>query len=402
MTTAADIFDRLSAIAEDPVGYAQDWKGRQGRKVVGVLPMNFPLELVHAAGALPFVVQESREPITIGHSLIFEFYCGYTRSITDQAATHQLDVLDGLFLVDHCVALLGAADAIRFALPDLPIFLAQFTASMDEPWTKDEVAAKVADLRRRLGELTGTPPTDADLRRSIALYNRDRQILRQIYELRRRGRIAITAAQMQVLVKSAMVMDVEEHLELLGEFMDVIALDDLERPGGVRLHLSGHFCHAPRPELLSLIESCGATVIDDDLYTGYRFISTDVHGDLDPEQALVGWYFERNDKVPCSTRAQKTVDWETYLIDSVEESGAEGVIILLPKFCEPHMLYYPELRKALLARDIPHLLLETEHEGLPVETVRVRMEAFVERIKRGVPTRLEHGLTRPSQAGESK
>ena len=51
------------------------------------------------------------------------------------------------------------------------------------------------------------------------------------------------------------------------------------------------------------------------------------------------------------------------------------------KFCEPHMLYYPQLRKRLTERGIPHLLIETEHEGVPVESVRTRIEALLERIR---------------------
>jgi len=34
-------------------------------------------------------------------------------------------------------------------------------------------------------------------------------------------------------------------------------------------------------------------------------------------------------------------------VEAVEASGAEALIHLMPKFCEPPMLYYPELRKAL-------------------------------------------------------
>ena len=126
-------------------------------------------------------------------------------------------------------------------------------------------------------------------------------------------------------------------------------------------------------------------VVDDDLFTGYRYISTDVPETGDPCDGLTRWYFDRNNNVPCSTRAQKTVDWETYLVKSIQQSGAGGVIILMVKFCEPHMLYYPELRKELDRCNIPHLLIETEHEGLPLESLRTRVEALLERINRDAP-----------------
>jgi len=383
MAGAEDLFAALASAADDPVGYARGWKQRTGRKVVGILPMNFPAELVHAAGALPLMIQEGQAPITLGRAYLFEFYCGYTRSLVDQAATGQFDGIDAFFLVDHCVALLGAMDAMRFELPDRPIVLGQFSASMDEPWNRPQVRAEIDMMRGRLSEICGAPVSDADLAGGIALSNENRRLLRRLYELRRTGATGIGSARMQVLVKSGMVMDVAEHTRILRELLPLIEAE--KRQQGVRLHLSGHFCHAPPPALLDMIESCGAVVVDDDLYTGFRHIATDVREGGDPAEALVAWYFDRNERVPCATRAQKSVDWEGFLSGAVTASQADAVVMLMPKFCEPHMLYYPELRKELDRRSIPHLLIETEHEGLPLEVLRTRVEALIERVQRGAP-----------------
>lgn len=91
---------------------------------------------------------------------------------------------------------------------------------------------------------------------------------------------------------------------------------------------------------------------------------------------------QRNINAPCPTRVTSKVDWDTYLLNSLAESRSVGVVVLMAKFCEPHMLYYPELRKALEEHDVPSLLIETEHEGIPVETLRTKMETFIERIRR--------------------
>jgi benzoyl-CoA reductase subunit C len=386
MRKTEEILAALTRIADNPNAYAESWKRVHTGKVIGVFPMNFPTELVHAAGALPVVVQESRAPITLGRSLLYEFYCGYTRSLTDQAATKQLDVFDAFFFVDHCVALLGAVDAMRFELVNKPIYLAQYTASMDEAWTPPEIRKKVESLRSQLEAFCGTSISSDSLTNSIRTFNHNRQLLRHVYDLRRSGRIRIGATQMQILVKSSMVMDVDEHAKLLTELVANLEIEQAESPTLVRLHLSGHFCHAPPTELLDMIEECGAMVVDDDLFTGFRYISTDVVEVGDPIDALTRWYFDRNTNVPCATRAQKTVDWETYLVKSIEKSRADGVIVLMAKFCEPHMLYYPELRKELNRREIPHLLIETEHEGLPIESLRTRVEAMLEGIRRAAFT----------------
>ena len=150
----------------------------------------------------------------------------------------------------------------------------------------------------------------------------------------------------------------------------------------LRVFLSGHLCHAPKPAVLDLFEQCGCTVVDDDLYHGFRFIFADVAETGSPIEALSSWYLERSKKVPCPTRAVKGLDWEQYLLTAVERSRAQGLIILMAKFCEPHMFFYPEIKEAFEKHGIPHLLVETEHEGMALESLKTRVEAFVEIAKR--------------------
>jgi bcr-type benzoyl-CoA reductase subunit C len=344
--------------------------------------MNFPSELVHATGALPVIVQESRTPITEGRSLLPEFYCSYTRSVADQAAVGELDVFDAFVLADHCVQLLGAVDVIRWAKPTIPTHFAQFISSMDDPWSRGQVEDKVRSLQAEVEEIVGVTVTADSLGHSIRLFNENRALLREFYALRVAGKLRITASQMQTLVKSSMVMDIEEHTALLTNVLSGLDPETVAPGSLVRMHLSGHFCAPPKPELLDVIEECGILVVNDDLYHGSRYISTDVPEDGDPFDALASWYLERNISAPCGTRVQRDVDWETYLVDSLRESEADGVIVLMVKFCEPLMLYYPELRKSLDQHDIPELLIETEHDGLASEAVRTRVETFVERIRR--------------------
>lgn len=378
----APLMATLRAAADDPAKYAQDWKAVHHRPVIGSFPMNFPSEIVHAAGALPVIVQESRTPITEGRSMLAEFYCGYTRSVADQAAIGELDVFDGFVAADHCVQLLGAVDAIRYTRPDKPVHFAQFTSAMDDEWSKSRVDSRISELRTEIETVVGTAFTPADLAASIKVFNTNRRLLRELYDLRRSGRVRITASEMQLLVKSSMVMDIEEHTSLLTQLRESLVIHDTAPDSVVRLHLSGHFCHAPRPEILDVIEESGGLVVDDDLYTGFRYISTDVPEDGDPLVALSTWYMDRNLNAPCPTRVTGKVDWDTYLLSSLEASRSVGVIVLMAKFCEPHMLYYPELRKALEEHGVPSLLIETEHEGIPVETLRTKMETFIERIRR--------------------
>lgn len=377
-----NIIASFKTVASRPLAYARAWKERTGGQVIGSFPMNFPGELAHAAGVLPMIIQESDEQITVGHGLLYPFYCGYTRSTVDQAAKGDLAVLDAIMFGDHCVQLLGAADAVRMALPDTRVIYFQLISSMCDPWTFGRARETFLGLKDEMEEFLGRSVSDEALRASIEVFNRNRQLIRRLYEMRMTGEAPLTATQMQHIVKSSMVMDKVEHSALLDRLFEALEAQPLTKPRGIRLHLSGHFCQAPKPEILDLIEECGAVIVGDDLYHGFRYISTDVDADGDPLDALAKWYLARNTGVPCPTRVQNDVDWDAFLLEAMRKEKADGMIVLMAKYCEPHMYYYPEVKEAFEKADMPHLLIETEHESMALESLRTRVETFLEIIKR--------------------
>ena len=376
-----NILTKFAQAATRPMDYAKQWKRDTGGRVIGIFPMHFPAELAHAAGALPIVVQEDEEPITIGQSQVFSFYCGYNRSLIDQALRGEFDVLDAILFGDHCVQLLGTADVIRAHLPGKPILFNQLCSILDADWAMEETRATFRQLWLELETLTGTKIDEASVNASIRLFNRNRSLMRRIYDLRRAGETTLSARNMQHIVKSSMVMDKAQHTALLEELVTGLA-QAAPKARSVRVFLSGHLCHAPKLSLLDLFEDSGCTVVDDDLYTGYRFIFADIAEAGTAIDGLASWYLTRSQKVPCPTRAVKGLDWEQYLLQAVAQSRAQGLIILMAKFCEPHMFFYPEIKEAFEKNGIPHLLVETEHEGVALESLKTRVDAFVELVGR--------------------
>ncbi len=367
--------------ATAPMDYAAQWKAKSGGRVIGLLPMHFPGELAHAAGCLPVVLQDDDEPITIGQAQVFNFYCGFNRSIVDQTMRGNFDGLDAIMFGDHCVQLLGTADVIRAERPQLPILFNQLCTTLDANWALRETRGTFTQLWKELETLAETRITPEAARRSISLFNRNRAQMRELYEMRRNGLVSIPGRHMQTIVKSSMVMDKEEHVAL----MDTLLRDLPRNPphgGDVPVYLSGHMCHAPKPEIIDMIEESGARVVNDDLFVGWRFIHADMDETMEPVEAMAQWYVEKNRRLPCPTRTIKGLDWEDYLLAEVKKSDARGLVVLMVKFCEPHMYFYPEIREAFDRSGIPHLLIETEHEEMPIEALKTRVETFVEIARR--------------------
>jgi benzoyl-CoA reductase subunit C len=377
------ILNQLAQIAANPNETARAWKAATGGRVIGSFPMHFPAEVIHAAGALPIILQESNDPITVGHGAMYPFFCGYTRSVVDQAAKGDFSYLDAIMFGDHCVQMLSAADVIRIRMPDIQVGFYQFIPALKDNWSFENAERSLRRLIEGIEEELDVVIDEDRLRASIRLFNENRRLIRELYDLRRAGAIRLSSLEMQYVVKSSMVMDKAAHNALLGELVAAVKANRAgSRSGGVPVYLSGHLCQAPKLDVLAMIEECGAVVVDDDLYHGFRYISLDADEMGDPVKSLTRWYLNRNTIVPCPTRLDPKTDWDSWLLKSARAAQAQGLIVLLAKYCEPHYFFYPRIKKTFETSGFPHLLLETEHETTAGGSMRVRIESFVEMIKR--------------------
>jgi benzoyl-CoA reductase/2-hydroxyglutaryl-CoA dehydratase subunit BcrC/BadD/HgdB len=70
-----------------------------------------------------------------------------------------------------------------------------------------------------------------------------------------------------------------------------------------------------------------------------------------------------------------------HFVKKVESSNAEGVIFTRLKFCDPEGFDHPDIKKALDAKGIPSLLIESELSATDVGAVTTRIEAFAEQLE---------------------
>jgi benzoyl-CoA reductase subunit C len=178
-----------------------------------------------------------------------------------------------------------------------------------------------------------------------------------------------------------MLMPKEEHSELLESLLQDLEKRSSTHQEGIQLYLSGHLCQGPKADILDLIEGTGGLIIDDDLYTGYRYFAVDVEIDGRPTEALARRYLDKT--IPIPTLSDETIRWDQYIVEKVRDSGVQGVIVLIAKYCEPHLFLYPFIKKSLTEAGVPHLMLESEHEVVSLEGMKTRLQAFMEMLGKG-------------------
>lgn len=146
----------------------------------------------------------------------------------------------------------------------------------------------------------------------------------------------------------------------------------------VNVVLEGAFCEAPPLDLIDAIESAGCQIVEDDLAIGWRIFREDVLVEGDPVAALADAYLAgsaytsvRHDSARPRTRG---------LLERVESSRADAVILASAKFCEPALFDYVLFRRALDERGIPHLKIEFEEKMWTFERLRNEIETFTESL----------------------
>lgn len=373
-----EILQRFEAIVQDPTEHLRQWKTQHGKQIIACVPMHFPEEIIHAAGLLPVMTWTSPEPFTVAQAHVPSFFCGVVRGIVDMALRGRLACLDGIVFPDTCLQVRGIKNILHWNYPCafqhllyLPPVLGRPTSSV---FLRDQLRRFKTDFETFIGHEI----TDQALRQSLTAYNRNRGLLRDLYALRRDRPGLLKAREVLAIVFSSMLMPKEAHSDLLAELLVQLKRTTPANGSGVRLVLAGSLCEAPQVALLDLLEEAGAVVVDDDLYTGSRYFVQDTEANGSPMEALARRYEQMMAR--CPSRIDHEHHWGPYLIDLVRQSHAQGVVNWMVKYCEPHNLWYPDVKRSLEAAGIPEFLLETEHEITSLEQIKTRFQVFVEML----------------------
>jgi len=229
--------------------------------------------------------------------------------------------------------------------------------------------------KESLEKVFGVLITDEDLIYAIELHNTNRQLLRQVFQLRRHKPPLLTGTEFLAIVLSSMLTRKEEHNQLLQRLLAQIN-DDFSNKGDdlPRIMLVGS--ELDNLDIVRLIEEPGAVVVADDLCTGLRYFWNDCVLRQEPLLDLARRYL---DVIPCPTKYPIEPRYGQ-IFNLIEEYEVQGVIILLQKFCNPHEFELPHLQGLLRDRGIPFICIELD-TTYSAEEIQNQAEALIERIE---------------------
>lgn len=376
------VFAACRESAQDPeFSVARSWlKAHPGRKAIGCFPVYCPVELIHASGMLPMGIigAGNQIEITFADSRFQSFVCSIVKSTLELGLTNRLSFLEGMLFHSICDPARNLASVFQRNFPDLFVEYIHFPQNFTSPLGRQYLAREYRRILEGLEQRSGHVATTEDLNRSIALYNRIRARLREIYRIRTETPHLISAAESFVLTRAGTLMAPEDFLSLLDQVLRELPSRPSKPKDRIRVVLEGSFCELPPVGLIETLEQAGCYILDDDFLRGWRWFTQDVPMQDDPLAALAESYSER--AYYSGTKHDSRESKAEHLIRLAREKKADAVVFQAAKFCEPALFDYALYRKALEDAKIPHLLLEFEEKTWSFDRVRSEAETFVESL----------------------
>ncbi|MBU2055818.1 MAG: 2-hydroxyacyl-CoA dehydratase family protein [Proteobacteria bacterium] len=381
--------DECHEILADPYDYIRRFKAESQRKVVGTFCSYAPEEIILAAGGHPFRVFGSGEKIRLAEAHLQSYCCSLVRGALEDALGGRLDFLDGVVFPHTCDSIQRLSDIWRLNVGRCFHTDLVLPVKLDTDSARQYMIDVLRRFRGELAEKLGVTISDDDLRGAIRLCNRIRIALTRIDDLKSERPGILKGSDFYALTRAAMILDRKRAASLLEEVAEELEKKSagqaatgaevkgaaVSGPAPKRVILSGGVCN--HPDIYTVVEEAGGTVVGDDLCTGSRSFSGMIDETADPITAIAGRYLAR---VVCPAKHRGLADRADHLVRLVRQKRAQGVVFFLLKFCDPHAFDYPYLKEALDREGILSMVIEVE-DRLPADgQLRTRFEAFVEMI----------------------
>lgn len=349
-----------------------------GRKAVGHLLTDVPVEILHSLGLYPVLIYSHGGAAGRGREHFQSFTCTYGRGSLDLLLDGTFSFLHGVITPFICDTTRCVDIVLREQKPVKFVECFRPPKSQTGPSAYEYLVGELKRFSESIASWDGLKVNEQAIADSISIYNKARGLLRRAEALREISPDvyfdvcrAFTVLPVEVFIEAA-----EKEIPQLLEGLR--AEKNKGATKKVRIILAGKM---PEPRgLPHAVSAMGGSVVGDDMAVGARLFARDVEESDDVFGALAK---RQLNQIPFAGLLQPLEDRPDFLIRLARERKADGVILLTLKFCEIFELDAPEVRERLTKENISTLVLETDIGEALSGPARTRLEAFLEMLQHG-------------------
>lgn len=336
-----------------------------------------PLELIYAAGFIPYRVVGHSDPIEHADSYISPNFCQFVKSTIDVAIEGGYEFLEGVVFVNSCDAMRRLYDVWKKYVPS------KFTYIIDIPMGYSSLGYKYLrnefeKLKIALENHTSQRIEDEKVEESIDTFIESRSLFQSINSLRLENPSQINGSEIVNITLDFFKADPKTWNEgIRKKVANILEKTNKDRNNNKpRIILSGSPIHDV--DFLTFIEECGLNVVYEEMCTGSKFFDMKIEKTKNPLDSLSKAYLNRT---PCA-RMMKIEERAEKLIEISKKFNTNGIIHHSLKFCDTYLYDVPRLRELLIEKGLSVLFLESDGTLGSLNQLKTRVEAFSEMIRK--------------------
>ena len=332
-----------------------------------------------------------RAPLTgsldISSYYMSNFICDYCKSLLERGIEGGYNFLSALLATETCSEMNRALE--HFELLHLVDNEQFFVTFLDMPFkvTDNTVRHYVDQLRRKvlepLHEVYGVDVSDDALRKAVAEHNEICRILTEIGQFRKEENPRITGYEYHILNLVSYTCPKALILPYLRETLAEVKTREADAQKNYRVRVAVVGSEIDDPDLIRLIESCGALVVADRYCYG-SFPGRQEIVLTDGEDALTQvcrWYLQHTE-CPRQSALHRVQYRNDHVAQLVHDFKADGAIYEQMKFCT-YWSYERVIANQVMPRDYGIHILSIDRPYIAGQSgqLRTRVQAFVESLE---------------------
>jgi benzoyl-CoA reductase/2-hydroxyglutaryl-CoA dehydratase subunit BcrC/BadD/HgdB len=354
---------------------------KEGNKIVSYIPAGYvPEEIIWAGGAIPVALNRGGDHDAVMKSIEFmpRVYDTYSRcQIGYWGLGEPLYHISDLMVVPCVDKNVQAIGDCWEMWTDTELFRLGVPRNNTTAHAYKYYNAILNVLKEKIEQLTGKKITDAKLREEIDIANKMRSLLRQISESRKSETPPISGSDYVKLHHASFLADRKYMVDYLDSLNK--GLKDKKGKKGPRVFLVGSSIAEGDYKIYDLLESAGVNVVMEDFSGGMRPYWEQVENSGDPITALTNGYFRDRALLPASFRPSN--GRLSRLLQLAKDYKADGVVCYTMLYHESHEIEGIHFGRLAEKEGFQFLRLTSDYDDSEYESLRTRIEAFVESIK---------------------
>lgn len=346
----------------------------EGKQVVGCLTYFCPEELVYAADMVPMGIWGANG-VQLAEAKRYypAFICSVLQTTLELGIRGEYDQLTALMVPILCDSLKGMGTNWEYGVKTVPVINVAHAQNRKCKAGVTFTASQYRKISHELEQLAGRPITDADVARGIRICNENRAALRAFIAAAGKHPELISPLDRNAVIKCGYFMEAPVHTELVRKITRLLE-ESPETPWkGLKIVTTGILADAP--ELLRILEENHIAVVDDQILQESVSFREDVPVTEDP---YIGMAQRIGAVEGCSVLYDLGKKRASMLVEQAKAAGADGVLFVLTKFCDPEEYDFVPVKRMLQQAGIPLLQIEVDQQMTNYEQVRSAVQAFAE------------------------